>query len=382
MTIIKDLKFLSPSYVPDDLPAREQLVKEVYDGLALGRYRVLLAGMTGTGKTVSVLKALKRLATDYVHVYVNCAESTSYSAMAEKIIETLTNKPYSSHGKTRSELSDQLKKRLESRRIKRIAFIFDEVDKLLTKKDNHQEIFFPLLNYGGDASFILISNDTGVLSKFDPRIQSRLSLEIQNIESYNLNEIYQILSQRAELGLFEKSYSIEILAEIAKNGAGIGDIRFALKSFEQCAVTAEKLSKNAIDKEVLELVLNGFDKLEFESIFNALPPQLKIIVGAIALDARERGGYAITYPNAYNKYVSFCVEKHMISVGDRRFRDFLIKLQMADLIFLQNKTNHKRGGRERIAIPNFDYAKFVESRMHPKKDFDDIGGMNGNDASG
>jgi len=381
MTVIKNLRFLSPHYVPDDLPAREQLVKDISEGLSIGRYRVLLAGITGTGKTVSVTKALKQLGNGYLQVYLNCSECTSYSAMAEKIIETLTGKPYFCHGKTRSELAEQLKKRLEAKRVKRIAFIFDEVDKILSKKENHQEIFFPLLNYG-DASFILISNDTNVLSKFDPRIYSRLGIDVKNIESYNLSEIYQILSQRAELGLIENSYSIEILAEIAKHSAGIGDIRFALKSLEQSAIITDKLGRNAIDAEIVSLVIKEVEKLEFEAIFNALPPQLRIVLGSIAIDARERGGFAITYPNSYNKYIGFCKEKRLIPVGDRRFRDFLTQLQMMDLIILQNKTNHKQGGRVRIAIPNFDYVKFVEARTRPREDFDDLGGMNGNGALG
>lgn len=128
------------------------------------------------------------------------------------------------------------------------------------------------------------------------------------------------------------------------------------------------------DKEV--------EKLEFEAIFNSLPPQLRIVLGSVALDARERGGFAITYPNSYNKYIGFCKEKRLIPVGDRRFRDFLTQLQMMDLIILQNKTNHRQGGRVRIAIPNFDYIKFVESRTRLREDFDDLGGMNGNGVSG
>lgn len=381
MSIIKNIRFLSPNYVPEDLPAREQLVKEVYERLIVGRYRVLLAGFTGTGKTVSVLKALKMLGKGYVQIYINCSESTSYSSIAEKIIETLSGKPFFAGGKTRSDLAEQLKKKLEVKRIKQIVFIFDEVDKILTKKENHQEIFFPLLNYG-DANFILISNDVNVTSKFDPRISSRLSVEPKNIESYNLNEIYQILSQRAELGLIENSYSIEILAEIAKHGSSIGDIRFALKSLEQSAIIADKLGKTTIDSEIVSLVIKEVEKLEFESIFNALPPQLKVVLVSVAIDARQRGGFAITYPNSYNKYLAFCREKRMYPVGDRRFRDFLVQLQMMDLIILQNKTNHKQGGRVRIAVPNFDYVKFVESRMRPRDGFDDLSGMNGNGAPG
>lgn len=379
MSIIKNIRFLSPNYVPEELPAREQLVKEVYEGLKIGRYRVLLAGMTGTGKTVSVMKALKQLGNGFVQVYINCSESTSYSSIAEKIIETLSGKPFFAGGKTRSDLAELLKKKLEAKRIRQIVFIFDEVDKILTKKENHQEVFFPLLNYG-DANFILISNDVNVTSKFDPRISSRLSLETKNIESYNLSEIYQILDQRALLGLAENTYSIEILAEIAKHGAGIGDIRFALKSLEQGAIFADKLGKSTIDKDVVELVIKEVEKLEFESVYNSLPPQLKIVLVSVAIDARQRGGFAITYPNSYQKYLSFCREKRMYPVGDRRFRDFLVQLQMMDLVILQNKTNHKQGGRVRIAVPNFDYMKFVESRMRPKEDFNDLGGMNGNDA--
>jgi Cdc6-like AAA superfamily ATPase len=362
MSIIKDLKFLSANYIPEKLPARENLVNEIKENLLRKRCRVLLAGITGTGKTISVQKVVKLVGKDFILIEINCSENSSFTTIAQKIIQEIRKKPYKVAGKTRSELSDYMGKLLRIKRSKHIVFIFDEVDKILNKKDNHQEIFFPLLNHG-DSSFILISNDTNILEKLDPRINSRLSMDVKNVEAYNPNETYHILKQRAKLSLINGSYDTNSLIEIAINSSAIGDIRFALRCLEQATLICDRFNKTKIDKEVIQAVMKNLENIEFDKKFNALPIQLKISLAAVAKES-EKEGFAITYPNSYNRYLIFIKNLKIMPIGNRRFRDFLNKLKMLGFIFLQDKSLSKRGGRVRIATPNFDYKKFLRERYY------------------
>ena len=358
--IIRDIRFLGHNYTPDNLLCRESLVEKIYSNLKRGIYRVFLSGIRGTGKTISVEKALKKLPKkDYISIFINCSETPNFSSIAQKIIQEVRRKPYFVAGKNKSQISDDLAKMQQVKRAKHLVFVFDEIDKLINGKDNHQDVLFPLLNYG-DSSFILISNDNHVLSKLDPRIRSRLASDIINVSAYSIKETFDILEQRAKLALFEKTYTIEAISEIAKNSASIGDIRFALKCLGECAKTAEELEFKQISKYVAEMVIEELDKTEFEQILISLPKQLQITLLAISIETAKNGEYAITYPNTYEIFFNLCKKEMIIPVGDRRFRDFLRELELSDLISLQNKSTNKRGGRTRVAIPNFNYRKFLE----------------------
>src|SRR3989344_850849 len=113
MAIIKDKFILSPNYKPKQLPVREELVKELIQRIKQGNYKILLAGLTGTGKTLSVENAMEELnigKEKFLFIYVNCAECKTYSAVAKKIIETLTGKSYDERGLSKSQIVEDLKK--------------------------------------------------------------------------------------------------------------------------------------------------------------------------------------------------------------------------------------------------------------------------------
>ena len=225
MTIFKDKFVFCVDYIPENLPVRQELVDEIYSKLKIANLNLFLCGMPGTGKSISIEKASSKLGNSLVYVYVNCSELNTYTSIAKEILEKIKKKPYSERGKNRNEFSEDLRRLLSTKREKKLLFVFDEIDKLIFKKENHWEIFFPLLNHG-NASFILISNNVNILESIDPRIMSRLSPEKKFLDVYNLDEVYQILKQRSELGLIKNSFDSDILKEIAKFCSEIGgDIR-------------------------------------------------------------------------------------------------------------------------------------------------------------
>lgn len=366
MQIIKDKFVLSHNYKPQQLPVREKLVKELVSNIKTQNgYSALLSGLTGTGKTISVGKAVEELNNDggkFLIVSINCSECKNYTGVAKKIIEEVKGKHYDERGKTKSQVADDLKKVLLTKRKKILVFVFDEIDKLVLSKADHQEVLFPILNSCSNSSFILISNDTNILSKLDPRLQSRLAADIKNIPVYQPEENYLILEQRAKLGLEEGSYDKALLNSLAKFSSDVsGDIRFALRLLERVASYAETDGYKKIPDWMVKEVINELENSEFEKKFLSLNTHLKLALLAVSLETSKNvDGYAITYPDSYNTYVLLVKNHNLTAMGDRRFRDYLVQLQMMDLISLQNKSTHKRGGRVRIAVPNFDFRKLID----------------------
>ncbi|PIO07936.1 hypothetical protein COU62_01850 [Candidatus Pacearchaeota archaeon CG10_big_fil_rev_8_21_14_0_10_35_219] len=362
MTIIKDKSVFDINYIPTELPVRQDLVDEIFNKITfMNRYVLFLGGMPGNGKTISVKKALDRLDRSVIDVYVNCSEINSYTSIAKEILEKVRNKPYNEKGKTRYQLSEDLKKMLKTKRDKKIVIVFDEVDKLIIKKDNHDEIFFPLVNHG-NANFIFISNDASILSRMDGRIASRLSSEKKIVETYSPNDIYQILLQRAEEGLIDTSWSIDTLIGIAKFSSDVsGDVRYALKLLERVSILTEMNNESKITDERIKEAIKEVQVSEIDEIFPTLPKHLKLVVVSLSLECVKNGGFAITYPNAYGVYRRFARDLPFGFVGERQFRDYLRSLEMLGLFEFQWRSNPKGQGRVRIATPiNFEPSKFIE----------------------
>ncbi len=363
MGIIKNSWVFDSTYIPKEIPVRQGLVDKICAKLRISsKYNLLLTGLTGNGKTITIKKVIEKMGKEIIAVYIDCSESNSYGAIAKTILGEVKNKSYKEKGKSRYELADDLKKLMLTKRQKKLVFVFDEIDKLIKKKDGHWDVLFPLLNHG-KASFIFISNDGNILGKLDKKIFSRLSAEKIFLDVYSPNEVYDILKQRVELGLEKGSYENEILFKIAKFSSEVsGDIRFALKLLEKIAIVTEldkqsKISEETIKKAIEEMKINDIDE-----IFLKLPRHMKIVLVALCMEARQNMGYAIT-TKAYKTYVFNAKKEQFGAVGERQFRDYLSSLDMLGLFEFQWKPATNRRGRVRIAIPTFDYLPWLEENF-------------------
>jgi|SRR3989344_2586231 len=358
--IIKDKKVFGINYIPQTIPVRQKLVDEIVSKLKLSdNYRLFLTGVPGNGKTISVTKALESLKEQINSVYINCSEVNSYISIAKHILQEVRGKPYNEKGKNRDEVSEELKRLMLTKRTKQLIFIFDEVDKLIEKRDNHLDILFPLINHG-TASFILISNNPNILGEMRTNIQGRLSPEIKFIDVYEPGEIYEILKQRAELGLNENGYDTETLFKMAKFSSEVsGDIRFAIRLLEKTAVVTDLVGSDKISEETIKEAIKELQLSEIEKIFPTLSRHLKITILALCVNTKVNGGYAITYPDAYKNYVFNAKNEHFGAVGERQFRVYLDTLEMLGCFDFQWRSAPNRRGRVRIAIPKFDYIGFL-----------------------
>ena len=261
MSIITNNRVFDSTFIPEKIPVRQYLVNDICSKLRmLNQYNLLLTGLTGNGKTITIKKVIEQMKKEITAVYIDCSENDSYGAVAKKILTEAKNRPFKERGKTRYELADELRKLMLTKRTKKLVFIFDEIDKLVKKKDEHWNVLFPLLNHG-KANFIFISNDGFILGKLDRKIFSRLQCEKLFLDVYSGGEIAQILQQRSELGLKKDSYDYPLLLKMARFSSEVsGDIRFALRLFKQVVTITEinkqdKISEDTISEAIEELNL-------------------------------------------------------------------------------------------------------------------------------
>ncbi|MBI4158893.1 AAA family ATPase [Candidatus Woesearchaeota archaeon] len=291
MNVIKHPQILRSNYIPKKLLFRENLIQDIKLKLKIGTGNILIHGDTGSGKTASVRNALDETESITI-IFINCVQDNTFAAIAKKVIEIIRDKDYNERGKNRSLLSEDLIKTLKTKRTKKLVFVFDEIDKLINKDRDHQQILNPILE-STDSNIILISNEIDALRNLDSRLESRLSPEKKFVPQYFTNEIFEILKQRAEEGLFQESYDLEVLAHLSKHiFQTSGDIREALNLFYEVCNLAEKTNSRIV-MSLLEEAKSRVDELEFDEIFAGLPLHQKIITAGIAkLSSDEAEGYA------------------------------------------------------------------------------------------
>lgn len=358
MNIIKNPEALRSNYVPEQLLFRDELLTTINKKLSVGVGNLLLFGDTGCGKTITAKKAIEQQQ-NCVPVDINCARENTYASITKRIIETITHKPYNELGKNRGQLSEDLIKVLKTKRRNRLLFLFDEIDKLVDKEGDHQQILNPILETVNN-NIVLISNKIEALNKLDPRLMSRLTPAREYVQKYNADEILQILKQRAEIALEQESYDIELLAKIAKwTYQTSGDIREALSCFFEAASVAETNSCK-ITSELFYKAKDTVQEVEFDKIFSNLTDHQKVIIIGISILSNKEIEHYAEHKELYNLYEASIRKKGNEPVGIRQFENYLRKLELMNLTQISNKSAKKRRGKIVVSCPVFDVQRFID----------------------
>ena len=228
---IKDFRVFDFSYIPDQPLMREE-AKPIID--ACLRYlktgianHLFIFGSRGCGKTL-IVKYIQRLLSskyDAEVLYVNCRQhNTSFKILAH----LLGVRP-------RGTSLNELWHRFSDLHPKRLLLVLDEVD-LLSDKDRHKDILYLLARSPGNYMAVLLSNHPKFLNKLDESIRSSLQPETVHFRNYNANEVFEILRDRARLGL--RRAPRDLLAEIAALTvrATNSDVRVAIKTLYYMAL--------------------------------------------------------------------------------------------------------------------------------------------------
>ena len=228
--IYKNREALSHRFVPEELPHREEQMRELASYLkhALRNStppNLLVLGHTGTGKTVTVKKVLQELtkiANSRVDIIYVIASGTPFQTLNE--IASELNPEVNFKGLSFKEAWNKFRRMLNKDRI--TIIVLDEVDKMLTY--GSELLYF--LSREERICIISISNKINVMDMItDKRVISSFNPIKIVFPKYNVSQLEDILRLRAEMAFYEgvlEDDVIPLCAAFAMEREG--DARYAL----------------------------------------------------------------------------------------------------------------------------------------------------------
>lgn len=249
--IFTDKGKLSPRYIPERLPHREQQLKKLlstYDEALTNVEASYLqitqvVGSVGTGKTCTAIKfgrlmeeTAARNRVKLTHVYINGKiEGTSRYNLYRRILEKAAP-AISSRSLSPEEMLFHLLRLLRDQR-EYLILSFDEID--YTCRHSKERIVYDLTRLNEMEpehpchvlGVIFIARDLSFHNLLDPTELSTLGRDVLEFPAYSSQQIRDILSDRVEMAFKPGSVSDEVLGFISDIAAGPpvnGDVRVAL----------------------------------------------------------------------------------------------------------------------------------------------------------
>ena len=239
-------------YVPNQVVGRDQIQRQLASKFSTiaqpeGSGRAVITGPVGSGKTVLIKRFCEDVQRKFSEqrtirsVHINCRNASTSMQVIQRIVHSL-DPGHPDRGLSIGELLTSIRKLLE-RTSSHLIVVLDEVDHVLRRSGD--EILYNLLRIdedqqrNGTISLILISQEQ-VLDVLEQAVLSRFGQTNHiKLDSYTVDELEKIGSQRAELGFVEGSWSQEIIRLIAEKASLSGDARRVIEYLKDAANRCE-----------------------------------------------------------------------------------------------------------------------------------------------
>jgi cell division control protein 6 len=340
--IFKDRNVLRNEYIPDSIQFRDTQMTSIAQIVSplLTNHKpsnLLLYGKTGTGKTVVTKFVLKKLYeraskanVPLVVSYVNARNAATEYRILFELASTLDLQlPFT--GLSISEAFNRILQIIKNKQ-KMLIFIIDEIDFLV--RNFEANILYELTRANENLpqpsfiSLIGISNDLQFKEALDPRTLSSLNEEEVVFPPYSIEQLQQILSQRAKLAFNDNTISesaINLCAALA--GAEHGDARRAVDLLRVAAELAEREGASKIEDLHVRLATKSIEQDRVFEATRSLPLHAKIVLFTIS-QANE-------WPSTgsiYTKYTQICKRLGIEQLTQRRVSSILNELDTFGLI--------------------------------------------------
>jgi cell division control protein 6 len=354
-SLVKNRQALTIDYVPEKLPFRDeetktlaQVLSTIFKGARPSN--LLLFGKPGTGKTAAARSVVDRLAkkaselkTDVTVIFVNgkIAGGSAYKVIFEIAEELGINKEQEKQvhftGLSMGEATDRVLNFIQRKKL-HLVLVIDEIDSLVDRSGDDILYNFTRANQrmkGGFITLIGISNSLTFKDKLDPRVRSSLSEEEIVFNPYTVDQLRQILQERAKLSFNEGAISeaaVNLCAAIA--GREHGDARKAIDLLR-------------VDEKHVRA---SEDRIERDAPFVALknaPAHHKLVILAIIKSTNGITG------KVYDIYLSLCKQTEQKPLTQRRMTQIINELDLLGLVStdIVNQGRYGRSQKIKVMIP-------------------------------
>lgn len=369
-TIFRNRDVLRVTYVPDELPHREEHITRL--GMILSSAlrgaapsNVFIYGKTGTGKTAAAKYVLKHLSEKakgsevsipaLKTAYVNCrVVDTNYRVLANLCKEVGLEVPFTGLP------TDEVYRRFveeTSDKNELIIIVLDEIDMLV--KNDGDDVLYDLTRINtslkrGRVSLVGISNDLKFKDYLDPRVVSSLSEEEVVFPPYTALELQDILRQRVSAGFREGVLDdgvINLCAALAAREHG--DARRALDLLRVAGESCERAGEQKVSEKHVRTAQNC---IEFDTVtetLRTLPLQSKLVLYSIYLLEIHGEGEVIT-GSVFDVYTELCEQLGLDLLTQRRVGDLVNELDMLGIISakVESKGRYGRTKKIKLSVPS------------------------------
>ncbi|MDG7043980.1 MAG: AAA family ATPase [Nitrososphaerota archaeon] len=369
-SIIKNENILRINYIPEKILYRDDQIIQL--GQILSQVlrntkpsNIFLYGKTGTGKTVVAKFIMKKLTEKLNNektklIYLNTRlAGTEYRLLVELATSLGLTIPFT--GLSISEALSRILLHIKQYKYNLVLFI-DEVDFLV--KTYGDDLLYQLTRTGDvlDKTLFLslvgISNDLKFKDFLDPRVLSSLNEEEIIFPPYTVEEIKNILTERAKLaftsGAVEES-AINYCAALA--GSEHGDARRAVDLLRVAAELTERDGEERITPTQIKKALKSIEKDRITEAIISLPIHSKAILLTISkFNETETTG------KIYLKYLNICKSIGLQELTQRRVSSIISELDVLGLVTAP-VINQGRFGRSKkigLAIQKEEVIKALE----------------------
>jgi cell division control protein 6 len=232
-----------------------------------------------------------------------------------------------------------------------VVMVIDEIDSLVDKSGDDILYSFTRANQkmkGGFITLIGISNSLTFKDKLDPRVRSSLSEEELVFNPYTVDQLRQILHERAKAAFSEGAVSeaaVNLCAAIA--GREHGDARKAIDLLRVSAELAEREGATRVDEKHVRA---GEDRIERDAPFIALKNATthnKLVILAIM---KSKSG---TTGDVYDAYLSLCKQVEQKPLTQRRMTQIISDSELQGLVAtdIVNQGRYGRSQKIKITVP-------------------------------
>jgi cell division control protein 6 len=367
-SLVKNRQSLTIDYVPEKLPFRDEEIKalaQVLSTIFKGARpsNLLLFGKPGTGKTAAARSVVDRLAkkaselnTNVTVLFVNAkiAGGSAYKVVFEIAEELGINREREKQvhftGLSMGEATDRVLNFIERKKLN-LVLVIDEIDSLVDRSGDDILYNFTRANQnmkGGFITLIGISNSLTFKDKLDPRVRSSLSEEEIVFNPYSVDQLRQILQERAKLAFSEDAISdaaINLCAAIA--GREHGDARKAIDLLRVAAELAEREGVTKVDEKHVRASEDSIERdAPFVAIKNA-PMHHKLVILAIIKSTNGTTG------KVYDIYLSLSKQAEQKPLTQRRLTQIINELDLLGLVStdIVNQGRYGRSQKIKVTIP-------------------------------
>ena len=272
-SVFRDERVFEIDYVPETFRHRESQLESLKYALrpaARGSrpLNTVVRGPPGTGKTTAVQKLFAELnaqAGDVRTVRVNCQVNATRYAVFSRLFEDVFDYEPPSSGVSFKKLFGQIADRLDERDDVLVVAL-DDVNYLFYENEASDALYSLLRAHethpGARIGVIVVSSDLslGVMDALDSRVQSVFRPEEVYFPVYDVDEIADILRERADRGFHDGVVDAAVLDRVAELTARSGDLRVGIDLLRRAGLHAEMRASRTVAVEDVE---DSYDKSKY-----------------------------------------------------------------------------------------------------------------------